>query len=134
MAVLAFEDDDGAFARINVTPLVDVLLVLLIIFMLTSPLLSHKVALDFSRCDVRCPASAEPVTLSIKDTGELYWNGAAINRAELAQNLAVLGKQANPAPLLVHAQARTRYEWIAQALVAAKNAGVERISVAPASR
>ena len=99
MAAFALEREPTAFAQVNVTPLVDVLLVLLVIFMLTVPQITHKLTLDFSHCDVGCPLPSDPVRLSIKQTGELYWNGTALNRTELEHNFVVLA-QATQTPML----------------------------------
>ena len=131
MAVFALDREVRSFAQINVTPLVDVMLVLLIIFMLAVPMLAHKLTLNFrgSECGLNCPKPTEPVALSIKQTGELYWNGIALNRAELAQNLAVLGQQSDPPQLTLRPEARTRYELVAGVLAAAKNANLQRISI-----
>lgn len=134
MAAFALDREAGSFAQINVTPLVDVMLVLLIIFMLAAPMLTHKLTLNFGSesCQfvrTTCPKPSEPVNLSIKQTGELYWNGVALNRAELAQNLAILGQQNDPPPLTLRPEARTRYEVVAAVLAAAKNAKLQRISI-----
>ena len=133
MAATVFDRESSGFAQINVTPLVDVMLVLLVIFMITAPLLTHKLTLDFSRCSKDCPSASDPVTLSIKQTGELYWNGASINRAQLERNLAVLASQENPPSLTLRPEARTKYARVAEVLAAAKNAQLQRIGVEPAS-
>ena len=136
MAAFALDRESSAFAQINVTPLVDVLLVLLIIFMITVPLATHKLSLNFgnSECAGPCPKSGEPINLSIKQTGELYWNGVALNRGELARNLAIVAQQADPPPLNLRPEARTRYEFVAGVLAAAKNANLQRIAIEPAAR
>lgn len=134
MAAFALEREPAGFAQINVTPLVDVMLVLLVIFMITVPLLTHKLALDFSHCSANCPTATDPVKLSIKQTGELYWNGVAVNRAELASNLAILARQDDPPMLTLHPEARTKYERVTEVLVMAKNVDLRRISVDPAAR
>ena len=125
----------GSFAQINVTPLVDVMLVLLIIFMIAAPLVTHKLTLNFgtSDCFGTCPKASDPVTLSIKQTGELYWNGVALNRAELEQNLAVIAQQSEPPLLNLRPEARTRYELVASVLAIAKNANLPRIAIEPAT-
>jgi biopolymer transport protein ExbD len=134
MTAFALEREHQAgFAQINITPLVDVLLVLLVIFMITAPMITQRLSLDFSQCKIGCPQSSDPVRLSIKQTGELYWNGVAINRAELDRNLNALAQQRDPPMLSLHPQAHARYEWIAQVLTSAKNANLSRISVEPAS-
>ena len=129
MAAVALEREPAGFAQINVTPLVDVMLVLLVIFMITAPLLTHKLALDFSHCSGNCPIASDPVKLSIKQTGELYWNGVALNQAELAGNLAVLARQDDPPMLTLRPEARTKYERVTEVLVMAKNANLRRISM-----
>jgi biopolymer transport protein ExbD len=134
MAAFALEREPAGFAQINVTPLVDVMLVLLVIFMITMPLLTHKLALDFSHCSANCPTATDPVKLSIKQTGELYWNGVAVNRAELASNLAILARQDDPPMLTLRPEARTKYERFTEVLVMAKNFNLRHISVDPAAR
>lgn len=134
MAAFTLDRESPTFAQINVTPLVDVMLVLLVIFMIATPLLTHKLTLDFSHCSRDCPSSADPVKLSIKETGELYWNGVAINRGELARNLATIAQQNDPPPLTLRPEARTRYERVADILATAKNANLRRISIEPTGR
>ena len=136
MSAFALDRDSSSFAQINVTPLVDVMLVLLIIFMIAAPLATHKLTLNFgvNDCVIACPKASDPVNLSIKQTGELYWNGIALNRAQLAQNLAVIAQQTNPPQLNLRPEARTRYEWVADVLAAAKNANLQRIAIEPSAR
>jgi biopolymer transport protein ExbD len=135
MSAFALDRESSRFAEINVTPLVDVMLVLLIIFMIAAPLVTHKLTLNFGEhaCIGACPAPTEPVTLSIKQTGELYWNGVALNRADLARNLAVVAQQSEPPALNLRPEARTRYELVADVLAAAKNANLSRIAIEPAA-
>ena len=134
MAAFALDREPVGFAQINVTPLVDVMLVLLVIFMITTPLLTHKLTLNFAHCTHDCPIATEPVKLSVKQTGELYWNGVALNYAELASNLEILARQDDPPMLTLRPEARTKYERITQVLAMAKNANLRRISIEPAAR
>ena len=136
MSAFALDRESSGFAEINVTPLVDVMLVLLIIFMIATPLVTHKLTLNFGSnpCIGACPTPSDPVTLSIKQSGELYWNGVALNRAELARNLAVIAQQSDPPILNLRPEARTRYELVAGVLATAKNANVSRIAIEPAAR
>ena len=130
------ESQQGGFAAINVTPLVDVMLVLLIIFMLATPMLTQRLTLNFAHCaDITCKsAQTDPVDLSIKRTGELYWNGIAINRGELAQNLAVLAQQSDPPTLTLRPEATAKYDQVAEVRTAAKNANLQHIGIEPAHR
>ena len=136
MSAFALDRDPSSFSQINVTPLVDVMLVLLIIFMIAAPLATNKLTLNFGvkDCVGTCPKPNEPVNLSIKQTGELYWNGVALNRAELEQNLAIIAQQSSPPLVNLRPEARTRYELVAGVLATAKNANLQRIAIEPAVR
>ena len=73
-------------AEINVTPLVDVMLVLLIIFMITAPLMSHKIKIELPQANPatsRTTIRRQPITLSVKENGEMYWNDEPITEATL---------------------------------------------------
>ena len=119
-------------AEMNITPLVDVMLVLLVIFMLAVPLKTHRLELESAPCVRDCPAPATPVNVSIKRTGEMYWNGVAINHAMLAANLAQIARQPNPPAVLVRPEARTHYVLVTDLLAAARNADV-KIGLEPAN-
>jgi len=121
-------------AEMNITPLVDVMLVLLVIFMLAVPLKTHRLELESSPCAKDCPAPPAPINLSIKQTGELYWNGSAITRSMLATNFTRLARQPDAPPVLIRPEARTRYALVTDLLAAARNADVRRISLEPANR
>jgi biopolymer transport protein ExbD len=120
-------------AEMNITPLVDVMLVLLVIFILATPLPTQKLALvNAPACAAQCAQPAEPIRLAIKRTGELYWNGTAISRAALALNLAGVARDPSAPPVEVHTEAQARYALVTDVLAAARNAGVERVGIAPA--
>ena len=122
----------GIASQINMTPLVDVMLVLLVIFMLAAPLTTQRLPLtNAAPCRENCAPPREPIRLSIKRTGELYWNGAAINRAALVANLDALAQQPLPPTLEIHAEAQARCALVTDVLVAAQNAAVHEISIAP---
>jgi biopolymer transport protein ExbD len=79
----------GVMSEINMTPLVDVMLVLLIIFMLTVPVITHSVKLDLPRAE-NAPNEIKPktVNLAITEDGTLYWNEAVISKEDYAARLA----------------------------------------------
>jgi biopolymer transport protein ExbD len=121
----------GVSAQMNVTPLVDVMLVLLVIFMLAVPLTTQRLPLvNALPCSMNCPPPPEPIRLAIKRTGELYWNGNAIDRASLAVNLGALAQRTPESALEIHVEASTRYALVADVLAAARNAGVRQIGIA----
>lgn len=79
----------GPMADINVTPLVDVMLVLLIIFIITAPLMSHKVKVELPQANLIQKEDAEkraaPITLAVKEDGSLYWNDEPISKEALSR-------------------------------------------------
>lgn len=115
-------------AEINVTPLVDVMLVLLVIFMITAPLLSYAIKLDLP--DARAPAAnaaADAIKLSIDGDGRMFWNDEPLDEGELASRLAAAARLAPQPELHLRADKRTRYERVAAVLSAAQEAGLARI-------
>ena len=115
-------------AEINVTPLVDVMLVLLVIFIITAPLLASAIKLDLP--DVKAaPAGSrgDAVRLAIDADGRFFWNDVLIDEATLATRLAEAA-QTQPQPELhLRADKATRYERLAQVMGAAQDAGLTRI-------
>ena len=83
----------GPMADINVTPLVDVMLVLLIIFMITAPMLSHKIKIDLPQPNpnvVNPENPPDPVRLQIRQDGSLYWNDTPVDELGLKAQIAVI--------------------------------------------
>ena len=115
-------------AEINMTPLIDVMLVLLVIFIITAPLFTHAIRLDLPKVASQ-PARETPqtITLSIDDAGKLYWNDAPISAADMRARFAEAGKAGQKPELHLRASSATRYDVIAQVMGAAQQAGLERI-------
>ncbi|MBV8156590.1 MAG: biopolymer transporter ExbD [Dyella sp.] len=115
-------------AQINVTPLVDVLLVLLVIVMITSPVLTHKLKLDLPQPGKATPSKTpETVHLSIHADGSMYWNDAPVNPAMLDAQLAIAARSPLPPSLLVDPADGASYQVVASAIASAKRQGLERI-------
>ena len=120
--------ESSAISNINVTPLVDVLLVLLIIFMITAPVVTHRTHIDLPSLSGKSSVPlAEPIRLSIQADGSLYWNGTPIDEAQLATQLAVAGQRAEPPRLIVRAADGAAYQSVARVLAQAKAQGVAGI-------
>ena len=122
----------GPMADINVTPLVDVMLVLLIIFMITVPMMSHKIKIDLPQPTTTPPPPTpppEPIRLSVQSTGALFWNDTAITEEGLQAQLRILGvKPVEQQPELdIRAEKTTKYQNVATVMADAKNAGMLKI-------
>jgi biopolymer transport protein ExbD len=127
----------GPMADINVTPLVDVMLVLLIIFMITMPLLSHKIQIDLpqpSPPPAVPPPPPEPIKLAVLSNGQLFLNDEPISEDALRAQLRVTA-QKDPQPELdIKPDRTTKYQLVASVMADAKNAGMIKIGfVSPAS-
>ena len=130
MAFGGFSDNDVGrpMAEINMIPLIDVMLVLLIIFIVTAPLLTHSIRINLPKASTQVNIEKpETVTLSIDATGNLFWDNAQIDDAKLAANLAAAAHR-NPQPELhLRAEKTTQYQRLAEVMSAAQNAGVAKI-------
>ena len=116
-------------SEINTTPLVDVMLVLLVIFIITAPLLTHSIKLDLPNAQASASADKpETVTLSIDATGALFWNDDRLSgEAILAQRFAQAASRQPQPELHLRADRETRYQRIAEVMSAAQRAGIARI-------
>lgn len=125
-----FNDTDGdeVMNEINMTPLVDVMLVLLIIFIITVPVMKHAVHIDLPRAsnsaqDVR----PERIRFSIDAQGAYYWNESKVEDAELPRLLQAAASKSPQPELHIQGDRSVRYERVAQAMSAAKRAGISKI-------
>jgi biopolymer transport protein ExbD len=128
MSFATQDDADEVMNEINMTPLVDVMLVLLIIFIITVPVMKHAVNVDLPRA-VNQPEliTPETVRLSVAAEGDYFWNGTPIDDSELASRLqAEAAKEPQP-ELHINGDKAVRYERVAQAMAAAQRAGVRKI-------
>jgi biopolymer transport protein ExbD len=130
MAFGGFSENDGGrpMAEINMIPLIDVMLVLLIIFIVTAPLLTHAIKINLPKATTQANLEKpETVTLSIDASGNLFWDNNRIDDAQLAANLAGAARR-NPQPELhLRAEKTTHYQRLAEVMSAAQNAGVIKI-------
>jgi biopolymer transport protein ExbD len=116
-------------SEINTTPLVDVMLVLLVIFIITAPLLTHSIKLDLPTA--QAPASTETpetITLSIDASGALFWNDERIDGdGQLTARLADAAQRRPQPELHLRADRDTRYQRIAEVMSGAQRAGIAKI-------
>jgi len=129
MAMGSLSDSEDDFnPEINTTPLVDVMLVLLIIFIITVPVMNHSVKLDLPRATNQ-PNQTKPenINLSIDAQGKVYWNSEVIDDVELRNRIAATAQKEPQPELHLHAERTTQYEKIAQVMSAAQSGGLGKI-------
>lgn len=130
MAFASFDDKRGGapLAEINMVPLIDVMLVLLVIFIVTAPLLSHSVKVDLPKASAQVmSAKAEKIDLSIDADGIRYWNGVALSREDAAARfMNESGKQPQP-EIHLRADQNVPYRAVAETLADASRAGLSKI-------
>ena len=122
------DDDDDVMNEINMTPMVDIMLVLLIIFIITIPVMKHSVNIDLPRATNEVQnAKPETIRLSVDATGTYFVNEAQIADSELAPKLKAAASQ-NPQPELhIRGDKAVRYESVAEAMALAQLAGLRKI-------
>ncbi|MEO8742143.1 MAG: biopolymer transporter ExbD [Lysobacteraceae bacterium] len=129
---MAFSSNDsgGPMASINVTPLVDVMLVLLIIFMITTPLMKHKIDVKLPHAVLTKKPDAlthPPITVTIKADGSVFWNDEPVDQALLESRLATTA-QLTPQPEMdIRADKTTRYGTIWSVVRTAKDNGMLKV-------
>lgn len=115
-------------SEINTTPLVDVMLVLLVIFIITAPLLTHAVKINLPQATSQ-PIEDKPevISIAINDAGKLFWNDVALVEGELNQKLTQIADQEPQPELQIRADKATRYQVLAEVMADAQNAGVTKL-------
>ena len=128
MAFGTQDESDEVMYEINMTPLVDVMLVLLIIFIITVPVMKHAVNIDLPRATNQ-PEDTKPQTvrLSVASDGSYYWNENKVTDEAMAAMLKEEGAKDPQPELHIRGDKDVRYERVAQAMAAAQQAGVRKI-------
>ena len=129
MAFSSGNDSGGPMADINVTPLVDVMLVLLIIFIITAPLMSHKVQIKLPEANlIQDPDEAakrkQPITLSVKEDGSLFWNDEKITKEILESRLSSAAQLTPQPPLNLRGDRTTKMATINEVTKIAQSQGM----------
>jgi biopolymer transport protein ExbD len=122
------DNQNALMSEINTTPLVDVMLVLLVIFIITAPLLTHAVKIDLPQASSQpLPEKPEIISVSIDGTGKMYWNNMPLVEGELAAKLQQAA-QTKPQPELhIRADKETRYQILAEIMADAQTAGIQKL-------
>jgi biopolymer transport protein ExbD len=117
-------------AEINVTPLADVMLVLLIIFMITAPLMSHKIKVDLPQANPDTkPTTIQvpPIDLAVEANGTMYWNDSEVSEAILNARLRARASDTPQPELQIRADKTTPYSIIWKVMQDAKDAGIVHV-------
>ena len=128
MAFGTQDDTDEVMNEINMTPLVDVMLVLLIIFIMTIPVMNHAVKIDLPRANDQ-PDEVKPqnINLSIDADGKVYWDAEVVDMNELNLRIAAAAQKQPQPELHLRAERTTQYEKVAQVMAAAQTGGLSKI-------
>ncbi|MGD9730076.1 MAG: ExbD/TolR family protein [Gammaproteobacteria bacterium] len=122
------KSSSGPVTEINVVPLVDVMLVLLVIFIITAPLLTHSIKIDLPKASNTPNLSqAEHIELAVKEDGALFWNGEEVEMDSLSPRFTTAATIQPQPELHIHADRLTHYENVAKVMAMAGKAGMTRI-------
>ncbi len=122
------DNGDDVVSDINMVPLIDVMMVLLIIFIITVPVLTHSVKLDLPRADnTPQPIKPQSVNLSIAPDGAVFWNDEKLDEAQLRSKLEAAAK-AEPQPeIFIRGDRKVEYEHVAKAMAAVQRSGLLKL-------
>jgi biopolymer transport protein ExbD len=122
------DEDADVMNEINMTPLVDVMLVLLIIFIITVPVLTHSVKVDLPRVD-NTPNELKPetVNLAVNAEGNIYWNETQVTMEELDLRLATEASKQPQPEVHIRGDKSVDYEHVIRAMAAVQRAGILKL-------
>ena len=122
------QNEDNIMSEINMTPMVDVMLVLLIIFIITLPVIQQAVKVDLPKANsVRNEVKPESVQVSIDAKGQIYWNSTPVTLKAYNEN-ADKASQEDPQPEInLRADKSVQYDYVAKVLAASKRAGLTKL-------
>ena len=125
-------DSGGPMAEINVTPLVDVMLVLLIIFMITAPLMSHKVKVELPQAtldelDRDKKLVVQPITIAVTEEGSLFWNDQPITKDQIESRLSVEAQKTPQPAINVRGDRTTKYRVVQEVVRIAQSQGMRKV-------
>ena len=131
MAFSTNSDSGGPMATINVVPLVDVMLVLLIIFMVTTPLMQHLVEVELPEATIIEPEDeappVPPVTIAVTDDGRLFWNDEPVTPELLESRLSVEAQKVPQPGIQVRGDKTTKYRVVNDVVRIAQRQGMRKV-------
>ncbi len=123
----SFEPQEEVMSEINMTPLVDVMLVLLIIFILAMPVLTQHLNVELPRADAN-PAPIKAITLTVQANHTVRWDNTEIDSAQLATQLQQLA-QSPDAAVQIAADRAVAFEQVAQVLATVQSSGIRQVAI-----
>jgi biopolymer transport protein ExbD len=123
------DGDEEVIASINTTPLVDVMLVLLIIFLITIPVVTHTVPVQLPKETVS-PLQTKPdsIEIAVDKDGKIFWNTQRIDNAKLLTQLKAASQKTPQPEVHVRGDQTTRYEFIGRVVTDCERAGIAKVS------
>ncbi len=131
MAIGNFEASGAGqpMSEINTTPLVDVMLVLLVIFIITAPLMTRAISLDIPKADTpTVTVSKDTLNIGINAAGELFIDKKKVSRAELESVLRYAAEKSKQTPVHLRAERDTRYEVVLDVMSLANGLGLTQLA------
>ena len=121
-------DNDDVVSEINMTPLVDVMLVLLIIFIITVPVLTHSVKIDLPRANNQVnQVKPKTVTISVTQEGQFYWDKELLNKEQLITHLQQVAAQQPQPEVHIRGDKKVNYEYVMTVMAEAQRSGVHQL-------
>lgn len=122
--------DRGTMSQINVTPLVDVMLVLLVIFMVTAPMMQQGVQVNLPKAETKAlPAQEESVVVSIERSGRVFINSNEISASDLRSRLSEMFSTRSKKEVFLKADRDVPYGDVVKTMAEIKGAGIERLGM-----
>lgn len=127
------QDSDEVLSEMNVTPLVDVMLVLLVVFMVTAPLMTNSIKVSLPKTDAVAPLQQkDPVTVSVDRDGKLFLDKDEIDAGMLEARLATIKSVDSETRVRLQADTSVNYGAVAKAMASIERAGITRVAVVTA--
>lgn len=131
------EQQEEVMSEINMTPMVDVMLVLLIIFILAMPMITHSIEIDLPQASNQASDSQpESITLTVAQQGEVHWNNEIISADQLQQRLQYAAQQQPQPAIQLRGDRQVDYEHVIKVMAAVQQAGINSLGfiTAPAGQ
>ena len=129
MNLSEYHSQEEVMSEINMTPLVDVMLVLLIIFIVTMPVIQHSVKINLPKASTQVSvADIQSIQVSLNENGQVFWNQTPVDQTTLQDLIQQTGAQ-NSAQIQVRADRNTAYQHIAGLMAQIQNAGIQKVSL-----